>query len=324
MFEKLNRNMVQGISFNDIPGWEEDDHLEAYNALLNGIGSKSSRKNIQTTLEAKFFFEKNYKPYLLKNIFDENNLYTGYFEPKLLASKIKTDQFHYPLYGLPSDADATSKLFNLTRKDLIENTYKEFPILGWLNNRIDLYFMHIQGSGLLEYPDGSFKRYIYSGKNNYKYTSIGKYLTENGFLKINEISMFKIKKWMEKEDKNYRISYLNKSFIFFKEDIYNKTTDHPKGQLGIRLSPFRSLAVDMSIYELNTPVWIKTKIPNKNNNSDKEFERLMIAQDQGSAIKGIFRGDIYFGSGNQAGDAAGSMKSKGDIVILKKLENLND
>ena len=322
MFENLNSSITQKISFEDIPKWPEDDHLAAFKALLKGEQKEYNSQNIKTTAQAKVFFEQNYKPYKIKNAENANNLYTGYFEPKLKASKTKTDTFKYPLYGVPINKDQCKQYFNLTRESLTKNMYKNLPILAWLDDKIDLYFMHIQGSGLLEFVDGSYKRYVYAAKNNFQYNSIGKYLTDNGIINKTDISMSKIKDWLKEKEKNFEILYLNKSFIFFKEDIYDEGKKHPVGQLGIRLSPYRSLAVDMSIYDLNTLVWLNTKVPVKSNNSLEEFNKLMVAQDQGSAIKGLLRGDIYFGSGLEAGELAGNMKYSGDIIILKKLREL--
>jgi membrane-bound lytic murein transglycosylase A len=318
MFENLNSAKTQKISFDDIPKWSEDDHLAAFKALLNGEQKEYNSQNITTMAQAKSFFEQNYKPYKIKNVGNDKSLYTGYFEPKLKASATKTDTFRYPLYGIPMDLDHYNYYLNLTRESLTKNIQDKLPILAWLDNKIDLYFMHIQGSGLLEFVDGTYKRYVYAGKNNFQYSSIGKYLTDNGIISSTLISMSKIKDWLREKEKNFDIIYLNKSFIFFKEDVCDEDKNHPIGQLGIRLSPYRSLAVDMNIYELNTLIWLNTKTPAKNNNTFEEFNRLMVAQDQGSAIKGLLRGDIYFGSGLEAGKLAGNMKAKGNIIILKK------
>ena len=127
--------------------------------------------------------------------------------------------------------------------------------------------------------------------------------------------MQSIKKWMHSHPKNIAIKYINKSFIFFKEDLINKSNRSPLGQLGIRLTPLRSLAVDMSIYSINTPIWINTMIPIAGSGKFERFERLMLAQDKGSAIRGLFRGDIFFGNDEKAG----YMKSRGDIIIFNKL-----
>ena len=322
MFESLNSSITKKISFEDIPKWSEDDHLAAFKALLKGEKKDYSSQNIKTTAQAKVFFEQNYKPYKIKNAESDNSLYTGYFEPKLKASRTKTNIFRYPLYGVPVNNDQCKQYYNLTRESLTKKIHKKLPTLAWLDDKIDLYFMHIQGSGLLEFADGTHKRFVYAGKNNFQYNSIGKYLTDNGIISKTDISMLKIKDWLKEKEKNFEITYLNKSFIFFKEDKYDNDKKHPIGQLGIRLSPYRSLAVDMSVYDLNTLVWLNTKVPAKSNKTIKEFNKLMVAQDQGSAIKGLFRGDIYFGSGLEAGKLAGNMKYSGDIIILKKLREI--
>ena len=197
MFENLNSSITKKISFEDIPKWSEDDHLAAFKALLKGEKKDYSSQNIKTMAQAKVFFEQNYNPYKIKNAENDNSLYTGYFEPKLKASRIKTDMFRYPLYGVPVNKDQCKQYFNLTRESLTKNKYKKLPTLAWLDDKIDLYFMHIQGSGLLEFADGTHKRFVYAGKNNFQYNSIGKYLTDNGIISKTDISMLKIKDWLK-------------------------------------------------------------------------------------------------------------------------------
>ena len=175
--------------------------------------------------------------------------------------------------------------------------------------------MHIQGSGTLKFENGTERRFVFNSKNNYEYTSIGRYLTDNNYIKKTQISMGSIKKWMSSSPDNLAKKYINKSFIFFKEDLKDEVNVHPLGQLGIRLTPFRSLAVDMSIYNANTPIWLDTKIPIKDSKKFKRFQRLMFAQDKGSAIKGLHRGDIFFGNDENAGN----MKSQGDIIIFDRI-----
>ena len=250
-------------------------------------------------------------PVFLVNKFNEETLYTGYFEPILHASASKTEVYNKPLYGFPKKN--VKKFLDLTRKEIEEDVLWDLPILAWISNTIDLYFMHIQGSGTLKFENGIERRFVFDGKNNYEYTSVGKYLTDNKFIKKNQISMQSIKKWMNLHPENIAIKYINKSFIFFKEDVINESNRSPLGQLGIRLTPLRSLAVDMSIYSINTPIWINTIIPIKGLGKFERFERLMLAQDKGSAIKGLHREDIFFGNDENAGN----MKSQGDIIIFK-------
>ena len=317
MIHKLNKNFIERINYDAIGGWKKDNHLEAYQALLKGDSDNLDRDILQTNLEARKFFENRYTPYRITNVDKLENLYTGYFEPTLKASITKDNYFQYPLYSYPESETSKQKILKLTRKEIEESNNLELPVLAWLSDPVDLYFMHIQGSGLLKFNNGTFKRYIFAGKNNHPYASIGKHLIENDLIKKDAISMLSICKWMRKNRQNLSIRLINKSFIFFKEDVYNKDSLSPKGQLDIRLTPRRSIAVDMKLYDLNMPLWLDTIVPNKDNSEKENFRKLMICQDQGSAIKGIFRGDIFFGSGRESGNIAGSMLSKGNIIVFE-------
>ena len=313
MINKINTKQLQKVSFEDIKGWVHDNHLDAF-ALLN----KSTKYDLlnQKMLNnnmARRYFEKNYQPYRVLRKQNEVSLYTGYFEPSLNASSDKKGEYIYPLYGSPKNK--SDNFVNLTRRELEEKIYWDLPILAWLSDPIGLYFMHIQGSGNLKFENGTERRFVYNSKNNYDYTSIGRYLTDNNYIKKTQISMGSIKKWMSSSPENLAKKYINKSFIFFKEDLKDELNVYPLGQLGIRLTPFRSLAVDMSIYNANTPIWLDTKIPIKDSKKFKRFQRLMFAQDKGSAIKGLHRGDIFFGNDENAGN----MKSRGDIIIFDRI-----
>jgi len=306
MLDRIDKKFIKKIEYSCIPGWTQDNHLEAFKALVNG--DKSLEKfNIKTIHQARYFFEDNYKPYQIKNKLDSNNIFTGYFEPSLCASIKESKIYKYPLYGTPQD----KALLKINRRDFEGSTKSGIPILAWLKDRVDLYFMHIQGSGILNFTEGFSKRFVFESKNNFKYSSLGKRLIKLGYIQESNISMATIKDWLRFDDKNYETVYINESFIFFKEDKLDLDNKYPIGQLGIRLTPFRSLAVDQSIYDINTPIWLKTQIPITGNKT-KNFERLMIGQDKGSAIKGLSRGDILFGND----EIAGNMNYTGNIIIL--------
>ena len=313
MIDKISKEQLQKVSFEDIKGWVHDNHLDAFSSLQKGTKAELSDQKVLNNNMARRYFEENYQPYKILNKYNEGNLYTGYFEPTLYASIDKTGEYQYPLYGPP--IDNSEKLLNLTRREIEKKIYWDLPILAWLSDPVDLYFMHIQGSGTLEFENGYQRRFVFSGKNNYEYTSIGRYLTDNGHINKNHISMESIKKWMRLSPENMFKKFINKSFIFFKEDLKDEINDYPLGQLGIRLTPLRSLAVDMSIYSINTPIWLDTKIPTVCAGKFETFRRLMFAQDRGSAINGLFRGDIFFGNDEKAGN----MKSQGNIIIFDKI-----
>lgn len=306
MLDRIDKKFIKKIEYSCIPGWTQDNHLEAFKALVNGDKSLE-KNNIKTIHQARYFFEENYQPYQIKNKLDSDNIFTGYFEPSLCASIKESKIYKYPLYGTPQD----KALLEINRRDFEGSTKSGIPILAWLKDRVDLYFMHIQGSGTLNFTEGFSKRFVFESKNNFKYSSLGKSLIKLGYIQESNISMVTIKDWLRSDDKNYETVYINESFIFFKEDKLDLDNKYPIGQHGIRLTPFRSLAVDQSIYDINIPIWLKTQIPIMGNKT-KNFERLMIGQDKGSAIKGLSRGDIFFGND----EIAGNMNYTGNIIIL--------
>ena len=310
MISKIHTKQLQKVSFEDIKGWVHDNHLDAFTVLNKSTKYDLLDQKMLNNNMARRYFEKNYQPYKVLRKQNEVSLYTGYYEPSLNASSVKTEEYLYPLYGSPKNK--SEKFVNLTRRELEEKIYWDLPILAWLSDPVGLYFMHIQGSGSLKFENGTERRFVFSSKNNYEYTSIGRYLTDNNYIKKTRISMGSIKKWMISSPENLSKKYINKSFIFFKEDLKDEGNPHPLGQIGIRLTPFRSLAVDMSIYNANTPIWLDTKIPIKDSEKSERLQRLMFAQDKGSAIKGLLRGDIFFGNDENAGN----MKSQGDIIIF--------
>tara|TARA_B100000900_G_scaffold408550_1_gene422977 strand:+ start:286 stop:1227 length:942 start_codon:yes stop_codon:yes gene_type:complete len=313
MIDKINKERLQKVPFEGIKGWVHDNHLDAFTTLNKSAKCGSLYQKILSNNMARRYFEKNYQPYRILKKHNEGSLYTGYFEPTLFASLDKTEKYHYPIYGPPKNN--SDKIINLTRKELEEKIYWDLPILAWLSDPVALYFMHIQGSGTLKFENGDERRFVFHSKNNHEYTSIGRYLTDNNHINRDDISMESVKKWLYLSPENMSKKNINKSFIFFKEDEKSVANPYPLGQLGIRLTPFRSLAVDMSIYSINTPIWLDTEIQIKDSKKFEIFQRLMFAQDKGSAIKGLFRGDIFFGNNENAGN----MKSQGDIIIFDKI-----
>jgi len=348
MIDNLKKHFKR-ISFKEINGWDQDNHIEAYEALKKGIvfqyGSSSKSENISKLLDKiyssknpKLFFEKNYIPYKFFNYDTENTLFTGYYEPCLEASHVKSEEYNIPLYATPKnlikydnikykDSNFTgyTHLLEIDKqltipptREMINNCMlKKTKILAWLKDPIEIYFMHIQGSGKLIFRDGTTERYTYASKNGFPYTSIGKVLIALGYINKLDVSMNTIKNWLKNNPKKINdILNRNQSYIFFKKNINENHNSITIGQSGIELSPKRSIAVDLSIYDINTPIWLETKIPSQKKRSAEKFQRLMIGQDTGSAIKGFIRGDIFFGSGYEAGQIAGQMKEKGNIIIF--------
>ncbi len=189
--------------------------------------------------------------------------------------------------------------------------------LLWLESPIDAFFLHVQGSGRVKLETGEIVRLSFAAKTGHPYTSIGKLLVERGEMKLEDVSMQTIRAWLAAHPAEGRaLMRENESYIFFRilRDIDPELG--PPGAEGTNLTPGRSLAVDRSHHPLGTLLWLTTEHPTVDGQSLVPVARLMVAQDTGSAIKGLQRGDIFFGSGAEAGEIAGRMKAEGELIAL--------
>jgi membrane-bound lytic murein transglycosylase A len=181
---------------------------------------------------------------------------------------------------------------------------------------VELFFMQVQGSGRVRLPDGTHLRLGYSTKNGHAYTSIGKKLAELGEGKPKSMTMDGIKAWLRADkERGNRMMWENKSYVFFRLLDGKEGEDGPIGAQGVSLTPGRSLAVDPSFHALGLPVFVAA--PELKDETRAPFRRLMIAQDVGSAIKGVERGDIYWGSGDDAGAIAGKTLAPAQFFVLR-------
>jgi membrane-bound lytic murein transglycosylase A len=291
--------------------------------------------NQPNPINTKEFFETWFQPYSVKSNLTNDHLFTGYYIPLLHANLKKDHKYTIPIYGLPRDLikiNLSSFNNHLPNKTLIGKLQKDHlipypdrtaishgiiinsaPILAWADNPMDVFFAQIQGSMFIELPNKQKLLLGYAGTNGHPYTAIGKVLLEKNILKKDEISMQSIRAWFEKNpDQLSPILNCNASYIFFKW----LTIQEPIGTEGVPLTPGRSLAVDTHYISLGTPIWLSTSIPSNNDNKLEPFQHLLIAQDTGGAIKGAVRGDIYWGTGEEAAFLAGHMQSTGQYWIL--------
>ena len=187
--------------------------------------------------------------------------------------------------------------------------------LLYLKDQVDVFFMQVQGSGRIELPDGEKVRVTYDGKNGYPYTSVGRVLIDDGHLTADEMSLKSLKRWLKSDkDRAKPVMWKNKSYVFFRE-LSGAQARAPLGVDKHSLQTGRSLAVDTSYYAIGTPIYVDAPEITHATKSGV-FRRLMVAQDVGSAIKGTERGDIYFGSGDEAGRLAGITKQPGHLYAL--------
>lgn len=257
--------------------------------------------------------------------------FTGYYSATLDAARERRGPYQHPIYRKPDDlvtarlgrfrADLDGErivgrvqdgaLVPYYDREAIANGAFDGRDLAFLyaDDPIDVFFLHIQGSGVARLPDGGRQRVGYAASNGRDFTGIGSYLLDNGMIEPHQGSMQGIRRWLKAHpDKAERVMNENARFIFFKPI----DGPGPVGSQGVPLTAGRSLAVDPDRLPLGAPVWVATKQPAE----DAPFRRLMVAQDTGKAIQGAVRGDIYFGAGDDAFARAGRMKRDGRIWLL--------
>lgn len=330
---KDKNQLFEERSFYNLKEWDKQDHDEDLKLFINGCKNKKTQniykelcQDALKTKNAKEFFETNFKPYAILNNKNGTNegLLTGYYEPLIKASLIKKEPFIYPIYTTPKDLitidlglvyDELKKL-NLrgrlvgnkvvpyyTREE-IDKKGVDADILAYSNSKIDLFFLEVQGSGVLELLSGERIFVGYDNQNGHKYRSIGKYLVDNGIITKDNISMQSIKNYLIANPKEIdKILNYNNSKIFFK-----LKDSSAKGALGEVLTPKKSIAVDREFIELGSLLYLSAK--NENINS------MVLAQDSGGAIKGSLRADLFLGQGREAEELAGRLQDTLKLYIL--------
>lgn len=305
------------LEFDDLPGWAADDHDAAlavfqntcmdlpdadWGALCGASGQTGS---------ARAFFEKLFRPVLIED--GKDALFTGYFEPELDGALRPDDRYRYPLYRYPSEADAKPWL---TRRQ-IENgqalSGRGLEIV-WVDDPVERFFLQVQGSGRVRLPDGQRLRVGYGGKNGHQYRSIGQELVRRGVYQPHQVSAEVIKNWVRRNPEDGReLLYHNPSYVFFREVSHVPADQGPLGAMNRSVTAGRSIAVDPSFVPLGAPVWVEKA-------GLEPISRLMIAQDTGSAIKGAQRADLFMGTGDAAGRAAGKLRDPGRMVVLMPIQ----
>ena len=229
---------------------------------------------------------------------------TGYYEPEIKAYKYQKKNT-YPIYKMDIKKYGET-IFKSTRKEINKGVLKNKGLeLAWVENEIEAFFFHIQGSGRLRFPNGEIKRVKFSGSNNKKYTSIGKILINRNKIKKENISMYSIKDWLYKnKEEASEIMAQNERYIFFEEYV-----GEIKGSAGVNLQPMISIAVDTSYHNLGD-ILVINDIKDK-----KNF--LAIAHDTGAAIKGPSRIDLFAGFGHKAEMLAAGLNKEININKLK-------
>ena len=281
---------------------------------------------------ARHFFETWFTPYLALGNGGPEGLFTGYYEAELRGSRTRRGPYQVPIYGRPGDLVSVDlgrfrrdwegrhiagrvvvgRLVPMESRAAIENgalAARGLEIL-WVDDPIDAFFLHVQGSGRVVMEDGGIVRLGFAGRNGHPYRAIGRALVERGIIPKDLISMQSIRTWLKAHPRQgARLMASNPSFVFFRA----VKGDGPTGAQGVALTPGRSLAVDRRFVPLGVPVWLDTTDPV---DPSRPLRRLVVAQDTGGAIRGPVRGDLFWGFGAAAAERAGLMKQIGRYYLL--------
>ena len=263
----------------------------------------------------------------------ETGMITGYYEPVLKGSKVKTSHYKVPLYTTPKDLITVdlSEIYpelksKRLRGKLVGNKLVPYlsraeidsqgaPLAGneivWVEDPVEAFFLEIQGSGIIHFDNGEMMQIGYADQNGYPFKAIGSTLVQKKEITMAEASMEGIKNWAKKNITKLReFLNMNASYVFFRK--LPNDLPGPIGALGVSIEAERSVAIDPKFIPLGAPIFLSTTQPN----SSDPLERLMVAQDTGGAIRGGVRADFYWGSGEDAGRKAGAMKQQGKIWAL--------
>jgi membrane-bound lytic murein transglycosylase A len=343
---------LEPIPYDALAGWAEDDHAAAFRAFRRGAAvlgahpAKTRGLGIDGALlgealrladglpedvsaaDARRFFEVHFTP---QHLVPPAGFFTGYYEPVVKGSRERSERFPAPLLRPPPDlveiepgsAPGLPPEFRFARRTaagLAEHPDRAAIMAGalerqglelvWLTDWIEAFFIHVQGAARIKLAEGGEMRVTYAAKTGHPYSPIGKALLQRGVAP--PVTMQVIRAWLAAHpDELPAVLATNRSYIFFREATVADPSLGPIAAAKVPLSAGRSLAVDRLLHTFHTPVFVDTTTPD-----GAPWRRLMVAQDTGSAIVGPGRGDIFFGSGDAAGEIAGRMKANGGFFVL--------
>jgi membrane-bound lytic murein transglycosylase A len=338
------------MAFSDLPGWNVarfDAALAAFRrgcaqlakkapgAAMGGAGYAGRVDDwlplcAAASGDGRRFFEANFTPFAISEGDRPDGLFTGYYEPEILAAPSRGGIYQTPVYALPDDwvrfdlgefdsrlagqhAIAQVRGHTLTPypdRAAINAAPPKAPVLLWAADPVALFFLQIQGSGRARLPDGRSVRLAYAGANGQPYTAIGRTLIDEGQLTRETVSLQSIRAWLLAHPAQARrVMETDKSYVFFLRTVIDDPALGSTGTLGANLTPLASLAVDPKLNALGAPFFVAADGPDP-------VHGLLIAQDTGGAIKGAVRGDIFFGAGPEAEERAGHMNAPGRLFVL--------
>jgi membrane-bound lytic murein transglycosylase A len=351
---------LRALAFSDLSGWMNDDHAAALAVFRDScravlvpaqppaglpppVGLTEACRQADTVpsgdrAAARAFFERGFTPYEVAPPVGHGFL-TGYYEPEVPGSLVRTPEFTAPLIARPSDlvtlepgetAPGLPLDFSAARR-LADGRLAPFPDRGaildgalggdarplvWLSDAVEVFLVQVQGSTRVRLPDGSTRRFAYDGKNGLPYTSVGREIVKGGHVPLEELTLERLKAFLRADPAlGDRLMRRNQSYVFFREATELPADKGPRGASGVSLTPLRSIAVDRRIWPYGLPVWLEASLP-RPDGASMQFRHLTMAQDTGSAIVGPARVDLFVGTGEAAGTAAGLLRQPVRFVVL--------
>lgn len=331
------------ISVAALEGWLADDAEAALGAFRQSYPVlRQTYPNLPPPgdMPARDYFERHFVAERIIGPDDcDTGLFTGYFEPVLRGSRRRHGRFQVPLLKRPPDlvslvddalrASAGDTLTHVrrlgdgaveaypTRREIEEGCLDGFELaFAYLEDAVDAFFLHVQGSGLIELDDGSSARVSYAAKNGHPYTSLGAELIRLGEIEAGDMSLARLAEWLRSDAARGReFMWRNASYIFF-EELGAGDVATAVGVRDIPLTAGRSLAVDARVHPIGSAMFVIAPDLADPDRGEAPFARLMVAQDVGSAIRGAVRGDIFYGTGDDAGALAGETRHHGQLYRL--------
>jgi membrane-bound lytic murein transglycosylase A len=340
-----SRAHYEPVEFAALPGWQAQRFTSSLRAFLTGCARLTASSPLAAACSAaratsasaedaaRRFFETAFAAYrVVSGEGSDEGLVTGYYEPVLAGSREQNAANRYPIHGVPEDLIVVDlggqypELRDMRLRGRIEGrrlvpyfsraeidakgTALRAPVIAWAADPVELFFLHIQGSGQVELASGERLRIGYAEQNGFPFRSTARYLIDRGELKLEQASMQGIKAWAAANPAKLQDALnANASYVFFRA---LPAEGGPIGALGAPLTSEYSIAVDRRYYPLGAPVHLATTYPL----SERALERLAVAQDVGGAIRGAVRADFFWGTGPEAGNAAGRMRQRGRMWLL--------
>jgi membrane-bound lytic murein transglycosylase A len=348
------RALLRPVAFEEVPGWADDTLADAWPAFLTGCGALLAQATTAktwheactaaTSVDARdaaavrAFFEQHFTAYqALAPDGQETGVATGYYEPLLHGSRVRSERNRYPLYAPPDDlltidlGEIYPELKDKRLRGRIEGKRVipywpradieagraplEGKTLVLVDDPVEAFFLQIQGSGRVQLAEGGIMRLGYADQNGLPFRSVARVLIERGELSPDGASMQAIQQWARQHpDQLPALLDENPSYVFFRELAFDPLAaiDGPLGALGVPLAAGRAIAVDPRSIPLGAPVYLDTTWPL----STRPLRRLVFAQDTGGAIRGPLRVDFFWGFGEDARHEAGRMKQLARLWLL--------